>query len=145
MAKASGWSKAQTETFLLVLQRTGNVSAAARAARVTRGSAYEKRQSDDGFDKCWNSALEESLDDLEEELRRRALEGIDKPIFYAGKQVGGIKSYNDALGMFLLRSRRKSVFGDKTHEAELTDAQDELDSESLREKLLQKLEAIEEY
>lgn len=139
MAKAPSWSKAQTEIFLSVLQRTGNVSAATRAARVTRSSAYEMRQRDEVFKKCWSSALEESLDDLEAELRRRAIEGTDKPVFYAGKQVGDIKSYSDALGMFLLRSRRKNVFGENNGD----NTPVEIEAVTVRQKLLLKLEAIE--
>ena len=139
MAKAPSWSKAQTEIFLSVLQRTGNVSAATRAARVTRSSAYEMRQRDEIFKKCWSSALEESLDDLEAELRRRAIEGTDKPIFYAGKQIGDIKSYSDALGMFLLRSRRKNVFGEINGD----NTPVEIEFVTVRQKLLLKLEAIE--
>lgn len=140
MAKSSLWGAAKTETFLSVLQETGNVSAAARMAKVSRASAYERRRVDKDFKQAWAQALEGALDDLEEALRQRALEGTDKPIYYAGKRVGDIKSYNDNLGMFLLRARRKGVFGEVSGDA---DAKNGLDADSVRDKLLSKLEAVE--
>ena len=140
MAKAPPWSREQVNCFLSTLRDTGNVSASARAAKVTRYSAYEKRMHDDEFRQLWVSALESSLDDLEESLRSRALEGIDKPIFYGGEKVGDVKSYNDNLGMFFLKARRKKVFGEASSESE---AEQNLDASSVRQRLLTKLEALE--
>ena len=94
-----------------VLRRTANVSAACRAAGVPRGRAYALRRADDGFRREWRQALEEALDDLEAELRRRAMDGVDKPVFYAGKECGSVRTYSDTLGMFILKSRRPAVVG----------------------------------
>lgn len=133
------WSKLQTEIFLSVLSRTGNVSAAARAAKVSRNSAYERRKKHREFQRLWHSALEESLDDLEEALRIRALNGIDKPVYFGGKQVGDIKSYNDNLGMFLLKSRRPEIFGD----GDIPISSDkENETQDTRTRLLEKLESM---
>ena len=140
MAKAPLWSKAQASCFLSVLMQTGNVSASARAAKVTTSSAYKKRSNDDDFRQAWLAALESSLDDLEESLRKRALEGTDKPIFYGGEKIGNTKSYNDNLGMFLLKARRRSVFGDSNNEG---DNSADVDTQTARHKLLNKLEALE--
>lgn len=112
MAQAFRWTKRAKSTFLDVLRTTGNVSVAARAAGVSRHTVYEHRHRDDDFRRDWDSALEEALDDLEATLLRRALEGTEKPVFYAGKTCGKIKSYNDNLGMFFLKNRRREVFGD---------------------------------
>jgi hypothetical protein len=140
MANPPLWSKAQANCFFSLLRQTGNVSASARAAKVSRNSAYEKRLVDENFRKSWASALETSLDDLEESLRKRAVDGIDKPIFYGGEKIGDIKSYNDNLGMFLLKARRREVFGDATSEE---DKHANVDGETVREKLLNKLDALE--
>ena len=111
MSNRGQWSRRRQAVFFDVLRRTANVSAACRAAGVPRGRAYALRRADDGFRREWHQALEEALDDLEAELRRRAMDGVDKPVFYAGKECGSVRTYSDALGMFILKSRRPAVFG----------------------------------
>ena len=95
-----------------VLRSTGNVSAGIRAAGVSRTQAYCHRKTDPAFRAEWDSALEAALDDLEGALRRRAVDGVEKAVFYGGKQCGSSVSYSDNLGMFLLRGRRRDVFGE---------------------------------
>ena len=60
----------------------------------------------------WDEALGEGSDLLEAEARRRAVTGIDKPVFYKGKVVGSTKKYSGRLLMFLLEAHRPQKFGD---------------------------------
>lgn len=106
------WTASRRTLFLDELRRTANISAAARAAGVSRKTAYWQRQNDPALREDWDHALEEALDDLEAELRRRAITGVEKPVYYGGKPCGSVTSYSDALGMFLLRSRRPQIFTD---------------------------------
>ena len=112
MTRSKRWTRRITSTFIDVLRTTGNVSASARAAKINRRLAYERRRQDEQFRLEWDSAMEEALDELEGALRQRALTGTEKPVFYAGKACGTIRSYNDNLGMFLLKNRRHDVFGE---------------------------------
>jgi hypothetical protein len=64
------------------------------------------RKGDPVFRAAWDDALQAALDELELELRRRAMQGVEQPVYYGGKECGRIRTYNDALGMFLLRSKR---------------------------------------
>jgi hypothetical protein len=143
MAKLNGWGDAAQALFLNVLASSGNVSAACRAVGVNRQRAYDTRARDDAFRQNWNAALENALDDLEGELRRRALEGTDKPVYFGGKLVGDVKAYNDNLGMFLLKSRRREVFGDSV-KVKSDDAgdNDTVDVSDVRERLLGKLDSM---
>ncbi len=59
-----------------------------------------------------DEALEEGTDLLDAEARRRAVIGIDKPVFYKGEVVGSITKYSDSLLMFLLKAHRPQKFGD---------------------------------
>ena len=70
-----------------------------------------RRQSED-FAAQWDEALEEGTDLLDAEARRRAVTGIDKPVYYKGEVVGSITKYSDRLLMFLLRAHRPQVFRD---------------------------------
>lgn len=139
MAKMKKWTTRRQGVFLDVLRSTANVSAACRAAGVSRATAYQFRQLDEGFRNQWEAAQEEALDTLEETLRRRALEGIEKPVYYAGKECGKVVSYNDNLGMFLLKSKRRHIYGD---DAKTITADDGGTERSVRDQLITRLKAL---
>lgn len=129
------WSRAKRKSFLETLRKTGNVSSAAREAGVEISKAYAKRANDKSFRQGWDTAMEGALDDLEEEVRRRALEGTKKPVYYAGKECGSVVSFNDNLAMFLLKAKRPKIFSE---EAEGGDNPN-FSAAKPREKLLKKL------
>jgi len=66
------------ETFLATLRDTCNVSASARAARISRTAAYEWRGADPAFAAAWKEAEEEAIDTLEQVARDRAVDGSDR-------------------------------------------------------------------
>ncbi len=70
-----------------------------------------RRHSED-FAAQWREALEEGTDLLDAEARRRAVTGVDKPVYYKGKVVGSITKYSDRLLMFLLKAHRPQKFRD---------------------------------
>jgi len=127
------WTPQRREIFLETLRQSANVSAAARAAGMSRRAAYNHRLQEPQFREEWDQALEEALDDLEAELRRRAIQGVEKPVYYGGKPCGTIRNYSDTLGMFLLKCRRPDVFAtdsaaeEAEAERELADARSRLD------------------
>lgn len=134
------WTKRKQAIFLDVVRTTGNVSAGARAAGVLRAQVYRQRRKDQAFRAEWDSALQGALDDLEGALRRRAVDGVEKAIYYGGKQCGANVSYSDNLGMFLLRGRRKDIFGDgKSTAPSSAVAEASRTNVSPRERLLAKL------
>lgn len=96
--------------FLNCLRATGNVSEAARAAKIRRSRCYECRRRDQGFAAAWADALEEAADRLEMEAFRRAVEGIGEDRFFRGDVVGRVTRYSDRLLMFLLKARRPDRF-----------------------------------
>lgn len=112
--KMQRWTAARQRRFLRTLTQTANVSASAAAAGLSRSAVYRQRGHDPAFAESWDEALNAALDTLEEALMKRAIEGVDKPIFYGGKPCGTTKSYSDALAMFLLKSRRPEVYGEVT-------------------------------
>lgn len=98
--------------FLHALSMTGNISAAARAVGVSRSTAYAARSQDERFAAAWAEALEEAVDALAYEARRRAIEGIAIPHFFGGKVAGTVTKYSDSLLMFLLRAHRPETYRD---------------------------------
>ena len=84
---------------------------AAEAAGLGRSTAFLWRQQDPEFAAKWNEAVAEGIDLLEDEARRRAVDGYnERPIFRDGVQVGEIRTYSDRLLIFLLKRRRPEVF-----------------------------------
>lgn len=145
MPKAMKWTKRKRAAFLDVVRVTGNVSAGARAAGVTPAQAYGLRKKDNEFRMTWDSALEGALDDLEGALRSRAVAGVEKPVYYGGKQCGASVTYSDNLGMFLLRGRRKEIFGDgKLASPGDPAAEGDVADLSPRERLMAKLQQMSE-
>jgi hypothetical protein len=63
------------------------------------------------FRQAWNAAFDHAMHRLEEAALSRAVNGVSRPIFYHGEQIGEWREYDDPLAMFLLRYRRPQRFG----------------------------------
>lgn len=113
----AGWQ----DKFVRALARTGNVSVAVKAARVSRTAAYEERKADSNFATRWAEALDEATDALEEEARLRAVVGRLRPVYQGGIQVGAIREYSDGLLTLLLKANRPAKFREN-HRVEHTGA-----------------------
>ena len=98
--------------FLDQLRQHGNISEAARQAGIDRKTAYNSKAKAPEFAEAWEEAVAESTDTLEAEARRRAVEGVEEPVYYRGAVVGHITKYSDGLLMFLLKGKRPDEFRD---------------------------------
>lgn len=101
------------EAILEVMPKVGMVSVAARLVGVDRTNVWRLYKRDPEFAKRFDDACRAATDTLELEARRRALEGVDEPLMYQGKNVGYVRKYSDQLLMFLLKGRRPKVYGDR--------------------------------
>ena len=111
-ARAARTRRQKQTTFLTVLRRTGSVTLAARAVGVSRRAHYHWVDHDPDYAAQVEHANEELADELEHEARRRALEGIDEPVFYKGERVGSYRRYSDPLMILLLKAKRPEQFKD---------------------------------
>ena len=128
--------------FIEVLRETGNVTLAAQHAGQSRNQVHDVRQRSKHFAAQWDDALEEATDLLEAEAWRRAVIGVDKPVFYKGKVVGSTKKYSDRLLMFLFEAYNPQMFGDggKVEQPGATDAGVDRDIEK---RLMERLKRME--
>jgi hypothetical protein len=101
------------------LRRHGNKTRAAAACGVSTTTVLTHRKADPTFDEEVAEAMDAYLDGLEEEAARRARDGVPEPVFYKGVECGEVQRYSDSLLMFLLKGRRREVYGDKS-QVELT-------------------------
>ncbi len=110
----NGWTVERQEAFLKALAGCGCVTHAARSVGMSRESAYQlyNRPSAAGFRRGWDAALDCSLRLVEDEAWSRAINGVARPVFYQGEQVGEYRHYDERLTMFLLRFRRPHRFAE---------------------------------
>jgi len=101
---------ARRRKFIDVLRRTNNVSHAAREAGIAVSTVYRYRAKVERFRTQWDEAVNEALDQLEAALMERALQGVEKKVFFGGKACGTVRHYSDALAMFMLRSKRPEIY-----------------------------------
>lgn len=90
------------EGFLKALSVSGNVRAACEAAKVNKATVYRWRERSQPFAAAWDSAIDDSIERLEQEAYRRAV-------------TGG----SDVLMIFLLKANRPEKYREN-HHIELT-------------------------
>jgi hypothetical protein len=79
---------------------------------INRVTIFRWRQVDPSFAQAYSDAMEASTDLIEQEARRRAVEGYERPIFQRGELVGVERVYSDMLAALLLRGRRPEIYRD---------------------------------
>jgi hypothetical protein len=100
---------------LQALAETGSVINAVRVAGTSRTRVYELRKIDPSFAAAWAEAEDIAVDQLEDEARRRAAEGVPEPLVSAGRLVRDdngqpiiVRRYSDSLLMALIKAHRAS-------------------------------------
>lgn len=102
-----------TDLFLRQLRSHGLVNSAATTAGVTKRTVDRLRESSAEFDYAVETALEEAADELELEARRRAVEGVEKGVWYQGEEVGTELQFSDSLLTTLLKAKRADEFAER--------------------------------
>ena len=106
-------AKKKRRVFLGVLAKTGRVAEASRACGYTDTSTLTAfRRNDEEFAEAWDDALLDAAHVLEEEIWRRAHDGIMEPVFYKGKVTGHKRQFSDTLAMFIWRGIKPGTYRD---------------------------------
>jgi len=102
--------------FLKVLSETCNVTEAAREIGLARCYMYEVRgrKHETKFAEAWSNAIDQGIDALEREARRRATEGVEEGVYYKGDRIDTVRKYSDVLMIFLLKAHRPKTYRDRT-------------------------------
>ena len=103
--------------FLAMMEQLPNITVVSRLMGISPSNIYAARKKDPKFDEDILAAVEEGYDLLENEARRRAVDGVVEPIFYKGEQISdergnptGVRKYSDTLLTFLLKGYRPKKF-----------------------------------
>lgn len=94
--------------FLEILCRTGRPSDGIVAINADERTIYAFRAQDQEFREAWAMAERMHEAGLEDEVHRRAVEGVPKAILYKGEIVAIERHYSDNLLIALLRRRSRA-------------------------------------
>lgn len=103
MEKAKKIRHPKKRAFLAAYAENGNVTQAAEIADVDRSLHYVWLHDDETYADAFKAAQGQAGDRLEQEARRRAIEGVEKPVFYKGEECGRVQEYSDTLLIFLMK------------------------------------------
>ena len=104
--------KERQRTFLKEYIRTVNVRASAAVAGINRQTHYDWLNDHPEYREQFAAAKKESVAVLIQEARRRAVEGVEKPVYHGGKLVGTRIDYSDVLLMFLIKGELPEKYRD---------------------------------
>jgi hypothetical protein len=119
--------RALEELFLTGMRNSWSVSKSAKACDITPRTAYDWKNASlaslredgtyaDDFCVRWAEAYETGVDRIEDECIRRAVEGVEKPIYQQGVIVGSVTEYSDTLAGLVMRGKRPGVYNTERHE-----------------------------
>ena len=91
------------KAFLAAFAEVGNITRAAELAGMARSNHYVWLEEDPDYPALFREADQQACDRLEQEARRRAVQGVGKPVFHKGEQCGVVQEYSDTLLIFLLK------------------------------------------
>ena len=102
-----------------LIEHGGNISVACQEADLARCMVYEKEREDKEFKEAFREAQRYGLEVLEDEARRRAFAGVEKPVFQKGFLAGKVREYSDTLMIFLLKGGMPEKYAER-HKTELS-------------------------
>lgn len=113
MANRTKLTAKKRDEFLGYLSEGHTVSRAAALIGVRRQTVYEHRANDPDFKEAWEVAWVAGGEAMEEEALRRAVQGVEKPIYQGGNLAGYVQEYSDTLLIFLLKGRLPDKYKDR--------------------------------
>jgi len=111
-------SKTRQNRFLKNYAKTGRINQAAAVAGVCVNTIGNLRKSSPEFMALFMEADEKYCESIEAEIERRAMRGVEEPVWQGGQEVGRKRKYSDKLLIAHAKSRM-SKYRDKL-EAEVT-------------------------
>lgn len=116
------FTDAQKVKFLDALAQTGIIARACAAAKIAHLVFYYNYQSDPEFRRMVEDAMALGAIAIEDEAKKRALEGIEEDVYFKYDKIGVIRKYSDFLIAFLLKGHFPHKYGNAVSADVGTDA-----------------------
>lgn len=101
------------QRFLEEYINYANIMETCNAVGMIRRTFYQWLEGDEEFGAKFKKAEKMALGVLEDEAHRRAVTGVDKPVYQGGVLVGHVKEYSDPLLILLLKARAPHKYKDR--------------------------------
>lgn len=104
--------------FCAAYASMGTITGASEACGLAPGQHYvwlASPRDGDEYRAMFEQAEAQAADRLEKEALRRAVEGVDRPVYQCGALVGYVREYSDTLLIFLLKGLRPQKYRDNYH------------------------------
>jgi len=109
-----GITRADQKAFLSALSVCGSIVMASNLSGVRREQVYRNWIKNEVFKEHFEFAKgQPACDLLEEEAWRRAVDGVEKPVYHNGVEVNTIREYSDSLLLALLKAHMPHKYGTK--------------------------------
>jgi hypothetical protein len=104
----------EADLFLQELLANGGLVAhACKRARLERRTVYNWRKADIGFATQWDEVIDLCVEAAELECRRRAIEGVDEPVYHKGELIDTVRKFSDVLLIFFLKAHRPEKYRER--------------------------------
>ena len=101
------------ERFLEKYPKYCQIDKTAKATGIDRSTFYKWLEEDSEFAKGFEDAKKRAVETLEAEAYRRAVKGVNKPIYYKGQRCGYVREYSDSLLIFLLKGNAPEKYRER--------------------------------
>jgi len=120
-------TRAVEDAFFASMAQGWSVKKSSWTAGIDSATAYRWKQDSeatlqedgsyaDDFCVRWKQAYADGVDVLEDAATRRAVEGVEKPVYQQGVMVGTITEYSDTLLGLVLRGKKPERYNTERHE-----------------------------
>jgi hypothetical protein len=156
-----GFTPRKQRKFIKILTKTGCVLDACRGVGISSTSAYRTKEKLPGFAEQWESARKRASTSLEAVAWKRAVEGVEEPVYHQGKfSHMAVKRSDSILRLLMIGADKKKYgrmgavghakIGEEERERIRREAKQELRAkmkdkaamDRMRESLLKKLEVL---
>ncbi|MEI7875552.1 MAG: hypothetical protein WCK95_25740 [Alphaproteobacteria bacterium] len=103
--------------FFRLFAASGSVAFAADRTSLSRTVLYRRKRSDPAFAKRWAEAQELGVSKVRDEVFRRAVVGVKRPVFYGGAKIGKVRHFDNRLLWSLLKSHEPETYGPRRPQA----------------------------
>jgi hypothetical protein len=103
----------QQDLYLESLRKDGTLTGGTSAAHISPHTVYWWRENDETFPLREREAIEAFADMLEQEIVRRGVHGVTKPVYQGGELVGETVEYSDRLLELAAKAVRPGKFRER--------------------------------
>jgi hypothetical protein len=104
----------QKAKYIAAMELTGRNDKSAKLAGVGVTTVFDWIKADAIFGDAVEIAKEKALQIFDDEAHRRAVDGVEEPVFFQGTECGMVRKYSDTLLIFLMKANNPKKYRDNT-------------------------------